>query len=496
MTTIAGLVRSNARRVPEREALVFGPGRLSWRELDLRVDAAAAVLAEHGLRHGDRCGLMAANSDEYLVAAYAVLRLGAVLVPVNTRLAVPEIAFIVNDCGARLLVHDSGSREKAFAAMGELSAAAIGLGELRSCRRARAAELGEDVRESDDALILYTSGTTGKPKGVLLDHHRAIWAGLAQLPLGGLSELDRYLHLTPLYHGSGITMSTAMLLVGGTQIVHERFEAGQALRTLESERVTVLLGVPTMYQLMLEHADVSRRDLGAWRIAFFGAAPMPASAVRRLLSVLPRVKLIQQAGQTEAGPAGIYATADQVHARPDATGVQAFPYFEARIVDEHDQDIGPGAVGELILRGESVMKGYWGLPEASATALRGGWLRTGDLVRVDVDGYLTIVDRLKDVIITGGRNVYSVEVENAIAAHPDVLDCAVLGQPHREYGETVVAVVAVRGDAGLTLDRIRSHCAELIADYKLPRELILAEIPRNAAGKVVKHELRALLGTE
>ena len=477
----------NASRVPAREALVFADRRLTWAQLDREVDRVAAALCALGLEKGDRCALMAPNCDGFVIAYYAALRLGAIVVPVNTRLAAPEIAHVLRDSGTRVLVFDPGLAGK-VEALTERPPTSVSLAELTITAPAVPAR---DVNESDDAVILYTSGTTGHPKGVLLDHQRLLWTGLSQLPTCGLADGERYLHVAPLYHGAGITFITAMTLVGGTQVVLPGFDPEAVLDAFERERITSFLGVPTMYQFLLRQPGLAERDLSAWRVGVFGAAPMPETAVREMLAALPQVRLIQQCGQTEAGPGGIYCTPAQVRERPDASGRQAMPFYEARVADEADRDVEPGQVGELILRGAGVMKGYWNNPDATAETLRGGWLRTGDLARVDADGYITLVDRLKDLIITGGRNVYSVEVENAIAAHPDVLDCAVVGRSNPDFGESIVAVVALREGASLTLEDVRAHAGELIADYKLPHDLVIDEIPRNASGKILKHELRA-----
>jgi acyl-CoA synthetase (AMP-forming)/AMP-acid ligase II len=505
MPTIVDLVRTNARRVPEREALVFAERRLTWAQLDQQVERLAGALADLGLAKGDRCALMAGNSDRFVLTFYAALRLGAIVVTVNARLAPPEVAYILRDSGSRVLVFDP-ALASTVAALAEYATsdelrAVVSLGpceshqDLLAMALAAPAARPSDLDESDDALILYTSGTTGHPKGVLHDHRRLLWTGLAQLPTCGLADAERYLHVAPLYHGAGTTFITAMTLVGGTQVVLPGFEPEAVLDAFERERITAFLGVPTMYQFLLRSPRLAERDLSSWRVGVFGAAPMPPSAVEQMLAALPGVDLIQQCGQTEAGPAGIYCTAAQVRERPDASGRQAMPFYEARVVDDRDRDIEPGAVGELVLRGPGVMKGYWNKPAETAAALRAGWLRTGDLARVDPDGYITLVDRLKDLIITGGRNVYSVEVENALAGHPDVADCAVVGMPHREWGESIVAVVALRVETALTLEALRAHAGALIADYKLPHRLVIGDVPRNASGKVLKHELRAALAT-
>jgi fatty-acyl-CoA synthase/feruloyl-CoA synthase len=501
--TINALLAANGRRTPEREALVFGDRRLTWADLDAEVDRIAGALAERGVRNGDRCALLAPNSDGFVLAFYAVLRLGALLVPVNSRLARPEIAYIIRDSGSRLLLYDPAleASVEALAEHGvseDLCILALGPGraadDLLALARHRPSRTTHDEPdEDDDALILYTSGTTGEPKGVLLDHRRAVWAGLAQLATCGLVDGERYLHIAPLYHSGGIVFLTTITLLAGTHVVMPAFDPATVLDAIERERVTMFLGVPTMYQFLLRQPDLAKRDLSSWRVGIFGAAPMPATAVEQMLEALPGVQLTQQCGQTEAGPAGLYCSPQQVRERPDASGRQAQPFTEARVVDRQDRDVAAGEVGEIILRGASVMKGYWNRPAETASTLRNGWLRTGDLARVDADGYITLVDRLKDLIITGGRNVYSVEVERAVASHPDVVDCAVVARPHPDYGESIVAVVTPREGTAITLEGVRAHCRRLIADFKLPHEVVCADIPRNASGKALKHELRASL---
>ncbi len=344
--------------------------------------------------------------------------------------------------------------------------------------------------ETDDSLILYTSGTTGKPKGALFDHHRSMWVGVGCALTTGQKVGDRFLHVAPLYHAAELCiMLIPGTMVGATHVVMPGFDPGPVLDALESEQITMMFGVPTMFQFLLK-VGLADRDLSSLRTALFGAAPMPASAVVALTKALPQVDLMQLCGQTEGGPGGIYATVDQVRERPDASGKQATMFAEVRVVDLEGDDVGAGEVGEMILRGTGVMKGYWNKSEETAATIRDGWLHTGDLTRVDADGYMTLVDRLKDLIITGGRNVYSVEVESAVAAHPDVADVAVIAKPHETYGESIVAVVTLHEGATVTLEELRAFCSEKISHYKLPHELVIAAIPRNPSGKILKHKIR------
>jgi fatty-acyl-CoA synthase/feruloyl-CoA synthase len=496
MPTIGGTALLNANRVGEREAIVTAGRRWTWRELDTDVANAASALDSFGVRKRDRIAILSSNSPEFIIASHAASRLGAIVVPVNTRLAAPELAHILDDSGSAVLAFSPGETQLAEAAGGKAAAVTlVSLGPSMHYPDVLAGGYGDPVHEDraveqDDAFILYTSGTTGKPKGVLLDHHRAVWAAMAQIVSLGLRDGDRYLHLAPMYHSGGMTFLNATTLLGGTHIVVPKFDPGSVLEVIERHRATWLFAVPTMYQRILRCYDANRRDLASWRVGIFGAAPMPGSVIEHLLAAFPHVAFFQQCGQTEAGPTGIYSTMQQVRARPLSPGHLAQPFIEARVIDEHGNDTPPGKVGELVFRGEAITKGYWNQPQATREVIRNGWLHTGDLMQVYDDGAMRLVDRLRDVIITGGRNVYSAEVEQAIAEHPEVVDVAVIGRPDPEWGETVVAFIATADGSDVTPASIRQHCTSRIADYKIPREFIFAVIPRNGAGKVQKHLLR------
>lgn len=384
MPTIGGSVIHNAARVPDRLALVAGRRRWTWAEIDREVAQVAARLRSAGLRAGDRFATVTENSAATVIAYFAAARLGAIIVPVNARLAAPEIAHIISDAGATVVA--------------------------------------------------------------------------------SAHELD--------------------------------FEPGEVLATIERERITALLGVPTMYQFLLRHPEVGKHDTSSWRVGVFGAAPMPAETIENLLARFPGVSFFQQCGQTEAGPTGIYSTSAQVRSRPQSSGHLAQPFVEARIVDESGADVAAGEIGELVLRGEAVMKGYWRRPDATAEVLRDGWLHTGDLLQFYSDGAMRLVDRLKDVIITGGRNVYSAEVEQALAGHPGIADCAVVGRPHPDWGETIVVVLTPREGHQPDLESVREYCRSRIAGYKLPRELHIAPVPRTPSGKIQKHLIRQELSKE
>jgi acyl-CoA synthetase (AMP-forming)/AMP-acid ligase II len=491
LPTIPGIVATAARRTPGTEALVAGDLRLTYAAFDALINSYANVLAERGVRHRQRVLLMSGNSAEFVLAYFAALRLGAIVVPVNPGSAPPELAHLASDSEASALLLGEGT---SATRPGELGLGLVlGLDRLAALAIDAPADPPDAVaEESDDAVILYTSGTTGRPKGVLLDHHRVIWVGVNAMLIIGQREGWRMLHCAPLYHAAQLTLmlSTASM-TSATHVVVPGFDPGRTLEVIERERINFFFGVPTMYQLMLRHPSFVQRDLSSLRVGVFGAAPMPGHVVEQLAAALPHVELVQACGQTEGGPGGIFASHDDVAARPSASGRLPFPNTEARVVDDHDDQVGFGDVGELVIRGETVMKGYWNRPEATAETLRGGWLRTGDMARYDEGGYITLVDRKKDMIITGGRNVYSVEVENAVASHPAVADCAVIGVPNDDYGESIMAVVALRPGSDLDVESLRHHCVALVSRYKAPHRLTVVDaIPRNASGKVLKHVLR------
>ena len=497
MPSIGQILERNAHREPNREALIYRENRYTYQELDRKVNQTAHAIAHLGVGHGDRVALMAPNSDQFVIAYYALLKLGAIVVPTNIRLAAPELSYQLEDSGSRMLLFDPELAPVVESALATSDVKGVSLsnyGNWPALDALAALESSDPpatiVDESDDAQILYTSGTTGRPKGVLLDHHRVIWTGLNVLTGVGLREGERLLHVAPLYHSAELDL----FLMGGTylaatHVVLREFNPSVVLKTLADEHITAFFGVPTMYQFMLRDPSLEHLDLSSWKIGMFGAAPMAPSTVTHLANTLPHLVLYNLAGLTEMGPGGVFLGGDALRNNPGAAG-RAIINTEARVVNPEYHDANPGEVGELWLRGETLMKGYWNNPDATRQTMHDGWLMTGDLATIDENGLITLVDRKKDMIITGGMNVYSVEVENAIITHPSIADCAVVGVPHPDYGETVAAIVSLYPGSEITLEELRRHCQPLIADYKIPRKLVIGPIPRNASGKVLKYQLR------
>src|ERR1700761_7810577 len=337
MPTIPGSLRSTARRVPDAPALAFEGQRSTYAELDAAVDRTACALAGLGLRKGDRFALMAVNSDRFVLAFYAAMRCGAIVVPINPASAPPEIAYLLEDSGAAVFAFDPAVATTVATALETVKppvAVALGPAEgfqdlTELAAAAPAQEMPDTVAEADDAMILYTSGTTGRPKGALFDHHRVLWTGFNCVATCGMQVGDRFLHVAPLYHPAELNvMLVPGTMIGACHVILPRFDPATVLDALESERITMFFGVPTMYQFLLRVPGLADRDLSHWRTGLFGAAPMPASAVEQMVTALPQVNFIQLCGQTEGGPGGIYSDVEQVKARPDASGRQALPFTE------------------------------------------------------------------------------------------------------------------------------------------------------------------------
>ena len=500
---IGGMLARNARRHPDKEGLVYGELCYSYRELNEAVNRLANALADQGIQKGDKVALMMQNSDRYVITFMAAMKLGAVAVPVNFRLAAPEVEYILNHSDSTALVFDSeygelvasmaecipGVRMLIRAGVGLEPASALDWDELAAA--APAEEPGVEVSEWDDCEILYTSGTTGRPKGALFDHHRIINVGIVMVVHMGVHPKDRLLHLAPLFHSAQLNLfMVSGMFVGATHVVMRAFEPTAVLDTIQRKRVTLFFGVPTMYNFMLQVPDFERYDLSSVTRFGYGAAPMPVELVRQVLQRFPTDRFYNLCGLTEAGPGGIMLEPED-QLRKLGAGGKAIINTEARVVDEAGHDVLPGQVGEFILRGETMMKEYYKNPAATAETLRDGWLYTGDLATVDEDGYITLVDRKKDMIITGGENVYSTEVEHVLYQHPGVLEAAVIGVAHPVWGETVTAIVCPKPGAELVVDDVRAFCTAHLADYKIPRIYnFTGPLPRNASGKVLKRVLR------
>ncbi len=494
----------HAFAIPDRAALRFQGRTTTWRELRDRVHALAGALARRGVSFGDRVALLTTNRPEFLETVLAANLLGASAVPVNFRLTAPEVAYLLDDSGAALLVADDGTAQVAQQAAAQgarrLPTVVVGSAQWPGAEDydSLLAEAGEsqqpvDVAEETPALIMYTSGTTGRPKGAVLAHRNLQGQAITVIRAWRLcAEGDVNLVAVPMFHIGAVGSIVAMILVGGTLVIEPSgaFDPTTVLDVLERERVSTVFLVPAQWQALCADPGVARRDLSALRVMSWGAAPAAETLLRRMAEVFPDALNVALFGQTEMSPVTCALEGADALRKIGSVG-RPVATIAIRVVDTAMNDVPPGEIGEIVYQGPTVMQGYWRNPEATEKAFAGGWFHSGDLVRVDEDGFVYVVDRVKDMIISGGENVYCAEVENALAGHPDIVEVSVIGRPHPKWGETPVAVAALRAGSTLDIDALRTWTTGSLARYKLPTALeVVDALPRNAAGKVAKEALR------
>ena len=494
---------------PERIASRFGQRQKTFREFADRVARLAGALQQLGVQPGDRVGILALNSDRYLEYLMGVPWAGGVLNPCNVRWSVAENRYALEDSGTSILLVDETFKGAAAALLGESSVLReliyIGDGETPAGMHsyeallAQAQPVPDALRRGNDlAGIFYTGGTTGFPKGVMLSHTNLVSSGLQIRAEGLASPGGTYLHVAPMFHLADIGVAQAHWIEGNTHAVLPMFNPEQVLDCIARDRVTHVLLVPTMIQMLVDHPAIKdgTRDLGSLKQVIYGASPISEAVLKRAFAVLPGVGFAQAYGMTELSPVATILSSYHHSEEGQKLGKlrsagRASYCCEVRIVDENSQEVPRGTVGEVAVRGPVVMQGYWNKPEQTAQAIREGWMHTGDGAYMDADGFVFIVDRMKDMIISGGENVYSVEVENALAKHPAVAACAVIGVPSEQWGESVHAVVVPKPGQTATPEELIAHCKTLIAGYKCPRSIEFAEaLPLSGAGKVLKTKLR------
>ncbi|MFC9786318.1 long-chain-fatty-acid--CoA ligase [Rhodococcus sp. NPDC127528] len=489
---------------PDRIATIFGDRVRTVAESVDRIARLGGALRSLGVRAGDRVAFLGLNSDRYHEYLFAVPWIGGVVNPVNIRWSAAEIAFSLTDSGTRVLMVDDefaevvpalrdrcdGVETVIFAGEREAPPGALRYEEL-----IEASAPVEDTRTSDDSLLglFYTGGTTGRPKGVMVSHRNLVTSGLGSLATGCVaSPGGRVLHVAPMFHMADIAMWAVGNLAASTHVVIPAFTPDGTVKAIAEHGITDALLVPTMIQMLVEHAEDADVDLTSVEHFVYGASPISESLLARARTMFPTAQFTQAYGMTELSPiTTLLSPADHDDPTLQRAAGRAVPHAEVRIVDADDNEVPRGTVGEVVARGDHVMRGYWNMPKDTAEALRGGWMHTGDGGYMDENGYVFIVDRLKDMIITGGENVYSVEVENALAKHPAVAACAVIGVPDERWGERVHAVIVTTPGGHASSDELRAHCRALIGSYKVPRSIEFVDaLPVSGAGKILKRALR------
>jgi long-chain acyl-CoA synthetase len=489
---VARLMTDAAAAHGDRPAYKLDDTVLSWSAVDEASARFAGVLRERGLAPGDRVGIMLPNVPYFPIAYYGVLRAGGVVVPMNVLLKGREVAYYLKDPGAKLLFAWHGVAEAAAQGAEEAGAELVTMapGEFEQVLGgAEPVREVADTAEDDTAVILYTSGTTGQPKGAELTHanlHRNATVSVSTLL--EMSERDVLLGALPLFHTFGQTVSmNCSTVVGACLTMIPRFDPGKALEIIERDKVTVFAGVPTMYTAMLNHPDRRGFDVSCLRLCVSGGAAMPEQVMRSFEEEFG-CKILEGYGLSETSPVASFNHPDRER-KPGSIGTP-IEGVEMKVLDADDNDVAQGEVGEIVIRGHNVMKGYWGRADATREVMGGGWFHTGDMARVDEDGYFYIVDRKKDLIIRGGYNVYPREIEEVLYEHPAVLEVAVIGVPHDELGEEVAAVVALKPDQQATAEELQAYAKGEVAAYKYPRRIwFVDELPKGPTGKILKREI-------
>jgi fatty-acyl-CoA synthase len=493
---LANWFMQRALRSPERRALHFEGQNWTYAEMQQCIEQCAARLAALGVAKSDRVAFLGLNQPMFLFSMFAAARLGAIFVPLNFRLTGPELAFMINDCAASALIVDGQLRsviEPVRAQLPTLKAILAAEDETDWLAGETPAAAPVPAREDDVAMIMYTSGTTGRPKGAMLTHGNFWWNNANGMHTLDALQDDVTLTAAPIFHIGGLNVTTLMALQKGALVVlHRAFDPGRALADIAAYRVTTMFGVPAMFQFMAQHPAFNETDLSSIRVLIVGGAPCPLPVLKTYLT--RGVPMQQGYGLTETAPMVSFLGPEFALTKVGSSGKTPL-FVEVKLVDADGRVVSaPGAKGEALVRGPNVTSGYWNLPEASTAAIDSdGWFRTGDAAYFDEEGFLFICDRVKDMIISGGENVYPAEVESGLMRHPAIAEVAVIGETDEQWGEAIVAVAVLKSGQARTIEELREFAGEFLARYKLPRRLeVVAALPRNATGKILKYQLRQM----
>ncbi|MDP2626719.1 MAG: long-chain fatty acid--CoA ligase [Candidatus Rokubacteria bacterium] len=496
---LAGVLAHHADRFPDRPCLVWGDETVSYAELDRRAGLTAAGLRGLGIKRGDVVAVLLYNCPELFEAMFALARLGAVFMPINWRLAGEEVAYIAGHAGAAAVISEPELHPLAEPARLRLSGARFisvggapsGWTAFGALRESGAPPPMESVQADDLHRLMYTSGTTARPKGVMITHANLYWKNIAHVVEFGLTGADRGLACGPLYHVGALDLtSTTVLYAGGSVLIHRKFETEAVLDALEKDGISNLWLAPSMVNQILAHPTLGQRDLSGVKLIIDGGEKMPLPLIERLVRAFPNAWFADAYGLTETVSGDTFLDKRKTVERLGSVGKPCI-HLEVEIWDEQDRPVPAEALGEIVLRGPKVFKGYWKDPDATAAAFRGGWFHTGDIGRLDGDGFLYIADRKKDLIISGGENIASPEVERVLYEHPAVLEASVVGRPDAKWGEVPVAFVVFREGQTASAEELMEFCRARLARFKVPRAVrVIEALPRNPSGKVLKRVLR------
>jgi fatty-acyl-CoA synthase len=499
------ILRGNADRNPDKACMV-GPGkRLTYREVDDRVNGLAQSLKNLGVQKGDIVAILLYNCCEYIEITFAVNQIGAVWLPLNFRLAAEEFKYILKNAGTRILITEPEFVPAIASIAGWLPdldhLLVLGsdvpegwhgydqLVQENIGARLPHAEVGQD----DLHRLMYTSGTTAYPKGVMLTYGNLYWKCIGHLLTFGITSSDRTLVVGPLYHVGGMDLpGTGTLYAGGSLVILKKFDPVDVLKAIDEEKVTNLWLSPAMTIMLFNEPSFNQNNVSSVRFIIDGGEKMPATLIKEFRNRFPGAWFADAYGLTETLSGDTFLAKDRMLNKLGSVG-KPVPHLRVRIVDENDADVPPNELGEICLKGPKIFKGYWKNPEATAEALRGGWFHTGDIGTLDEDGYLYIMDRKKDMIVSGGENIASPEVERVIYELPEILEAAVVGIPHPKWLEVPKAYVVLKPGKTLSSEAITRHCIKKMAKFKVPKEIeFIDQLPRNPSGKVLKRELRTL----
>lgn len=488
---ITNVLAQHAMNTPDAQAIVFEENVWTYRELYHNAKQIAEYLQQRGYKKGDIVAQFMLNSDLFMAVYYGVQLAGLTIMPINTKLAPPEVEYIFKNSEAKVLIYDE-KIEQIIENSAHSFDEKINSAQLRDILQKNETTFKEpSLNEEDTAVVMYTSGTTGKPKGVMLSHKNIYETAEIWSESMNMVTDDRMYICTPLFHCAGShVFAVPTMYRGGAIIIEEAFSPDRTLKNLVETKASIFFGVPAMYTILLNKPELKNYNFEHLRLFCYGAAPMPYELVKRLKDTFPKVKVQNLYGQTENTPAASSLTDAHALTKIGSVG-RPLLSTEIKLVDAFGDEVPVGEVGEICVKGPQVMKGYLRNPEETARTLQNGWLYSGDLGRFDEEGFLYIVDRKKDMIIRGGENIYPIEVEEVLYQIPQILEAAVVGVPHEVYGEVPKAFVVFKEGASLAEEEIVSYCGTQLAKYKVPLEVeLLEQLPRNASGKVLKHTLK------